>query len=216
MSSLSEARQCFFFDGDEVRCGARSLFARQLDDESTWYLVDGQSPICCDAFTLLASSPAPDIYKEFLKLENTTMRLMPVWSLAEVEACRSVCFPWLTLDEVTILCGKWGGIPRYVLQNAKDPFHQMSLDSAVSSSDIQKVIRSVGELIGADDASHKIIHIIVGHDFITRHINFASPYVSQQVALRYASVQKADLRDFLSASIALGPFGALRGNLFEG
>ena len=61
-----------------------------------------------------------------------------------------------------------------------------------------------------------MIHIIVQQDFLTRHINFASPYVSQEVALRYAQFQKAELRDFLSASDAVGQLGALRGNLFEG
>jgi hypothetical protein len=72
-------------------------------------------------------------------------------------------------------------------------------------------------LTGPDDVSHKLIHIIVDtQDYVTQHINFASMYVSQKVAVKFADEQKTELRAFLSASDSLGALGSLRGQLFEG
>jgi len=109
-----------------------------------------------------------------------------------------------------------GGIPRYVLQYAGVEAQQVLLQEAIESSDLKKVLNSVGHLAGPKDVSHKVIHIIVTPNFQRSHIDFASPYVSKEVAKHYEKTQREDLRNFLASSDGLGPLGALRGNLFEG
>ena len=71
------------------------------------------------ATTVLLSSPERNRYKEFLKLLKSTTLYMPLWTDDEIEACRSVLHPHLSIDFVQSLQLKWGNIPRYVLEKVR-------------------------------------------------------------------------------------------------
>jgi hypothetical protein len=98
---IRSTARMFCFTSTSVTEGDKHHFRQLLDDPSTIYIVDGGQPINRPAFTLLASSPRPDNYKEFLKYGEATQRWMPVWTLAELETCRGICFPD-TLSSVSL------------------------------------------------------------------------------------------------------------------
>lgn len=104
-----------------------------------------------------------------------------------------------------------------MLEHAKHKDHQEELEAAISRCHLEDVIRSVGELDSAEDVSHKLIHIHVKPpNFFTRQLKFASAYVSQLVAARFAQEKKDELIRFITAADGLSETGGLRGNLFEG
>jgi hypothetical protein len=80
---------------------------------------------------------------------------------------------------------QWGGIPRQVLQQALDPTLDNALIAAVKGANLKTCLRSVGEISGPDDITHRVMHIAVGPDYIDRQIVFASTFVSEQMALSF-------------------------------
>jgi hypothetical protein len=206
----------YLFSSTGVLVGNSFEFLEELSDSNNWYLVDGIPPTEQYAFTLLATSPRKDNYKEFLKLGASTQRWMPVWSFEECEECRKYIFTNITTQELINLYDMWGGIPRYILEFAKDSAIQLTLEKAIATSELRKVQSSIGEIDSPDEISHKLIHIIVGDDYLTTQISFASVYVARKVAERYEKNEKDKLKIFLASSEGLGPFGSLRGILFEG
>jgi hypothetical protein len=100
-----------------------------LRDSSVWYIVDGKEPKSVNAKTILICSPKREHYKHFDNYEGkVTMRYVPIWSWKEIDVCRANLYK----DEVERelaedLFSKWGGIPRYVLENANDELIRKSL-----------------------------------------------------------------------------------------
>jgi hypothetical protein len=179
-----------------------------------------------NARTLMVTSPQHKRYHAYSKTPLTTIRYMPVWTHDEIKTCWHKLYK-STMDEefVEDLYSKWGGIARQVLEQAKDQGNLPLLEKAISSCDMDACIRSVGEISNKDDASHRIVHIIVedriGPDgaevdpFIHTHIEFASAYVADQVTLRFWEQQRKDLLTFLKSSAGEGGVASLRGNMFE-
>ncbi|CAB5205970.1 unnamed protein product [Rhizophagus irregularis] len=90
--------------------------------------------------------------------------------------------------------GKWGGIPRYVLERANDVTHQAKLNEAIKGSK-GDIFDDIGEsCIERSKFSHMIVHINVNHPvendnkdengkipYTIVTIKFASDYVKEQV-----------------------------------
>ncbi len=102
-----------------------SEFRCHTDDAHTVYLVDGglpkiESPTCqCYAFV----SPQQGVYRWETKSSPSRLMFLPLWTLAELQACRSAVAKFETCvssQSVTEAYEIAGGIPRTVLQFAAD------------------------------------------------------------------------------------------------
>ncbi|CAG8764680.1 3754_t:CDS:2, partial [Dentiscutata erythropus] len=122
------------------------------------YVVDGIEPNEYESKTVLVCSPKKGNYKEFDKYIGTTIRYIPIWLLEEIQACRYGAFKYLKLSSVKSLYSKWGGIPRYILENVLDKAKQNHLQNAIDVVN-EKILHYIGETDCSDDISHKLIHI---------------------------------------------------------
>lgn len=137
-----------------------------LHDEKTWYIVDGKQPNNSSvAKTILITSPMKDHYHDFDK-GNSSIRIMPVWSVEEIDYCRQNLFDSLNEDMVGQLYTKWGGVPRYILQGALNSDMQRLLQQAVDTCD-EKIFQYIGGSNSREDVSHILVHMwtnIPGND----------------------------------------------------
>ena len=112
------------------------------------------------AKTIVFTSPNLDVYKAFLKEMKSAKRYMPVWSLGELQECRSGLYNTsLSEDDVGKLFLKWGGRPRYVLEKAKEESSQMELEAMIGSCTPADVLKSAGEHRGVETASDRWVHV---------------------------------------------------------
>jgi hypothetical protein len=204
----------FLFSPNAVLQGTRYDFAEYLDLKSTYFIVDAAAPRPADAKTILVSSLRREIWKEFVK-DRCQMRFMPIWSLDEIKNCRAKLFDRLSEDEVVRLFGRWGGIPRHVLENARNVVYHTELDAAVDAVDLNLLLNAIGNAQAANDASHRLVHMDVEDDFITRSYRLGSTYLSDKVYAKLFDKKRAELMDFLATSQGVGDVAVLRGILFE-
>ncbi|CAG8576856.1 7163_t:CDS:2, partial [Paraglomus brasilianum] len=186
-----------------------------LANPDTWYLLDTESPTQVPAITILVCSPSPKIYKEFRKMLNSTIRYMPPWTWEEIVKCRDALYTGINDDKLTTLYDHWGGIPRYVLEKCDDPSQDALLEKAIASADLEKCLWSIGEHKSPEDISHRILHIVTSNYTLTA-MKYASPYVAQEIATRFALQQHESLHRFLVASDGDSMTSSLCGQLFEG
>ncbi|KAJ3254311.1 hypothetical protein HK103_007282 [Boothiomyces macroporosus] len=211
-SGKAECRYLFCTEG--VFKGRKDDYTAYLDISSTFYIVDATTPVDVAAKTILLSSPRRDVWYKFSN-DHCTRRYMPVWSEEEIELCRAVLFSNLPQTEVKSLYDRWGGIPRYVLENARNMIQQRDLDDAITAFDLDWLVKAIGNAEASEAATHRLIHLHVASDFCTRHYLFASEYVADQVYLQLYKMKREELLQFLSVSGGIGDIGVLRGVLFE-
>jgi hypothetical protein len=211
-SGKAKCRYLFFEDG--IFMGTLDDFRRYLNMTTTLYIVDASKPVDVAAKTILLSSPRRDVWYKFSD-DHCDIRYMPVWSYEEVELCRCALFDHLLSAKVKSLYGKWGGIPRYVLENADKPFQQSKLDNAISAVDLDILVKAIGNPEASDSATHRLLHLNVAEDFGTIYYQFASEYVADQVYLQLYTRKRDELIQFLAVSQGVGDVGVLRGVLFE-
>jgi hypothetical protein len=81
---------------------------------------------------------------------------------------------------------KWGGIPRYVFEKTAK-VDQRLLDQAIDAANLDSIFRYVGQSDIPDDASHKVVHMLVetnGTDaeiYTKFQIGLASKYVARKI-----------------------------------
>ncbi|EIE27060.1 hypothetical protein COCSUDRAFT_55086 [Coccomyxa subellipsoidea C-169] len=90
---------------DSVRMGPLTAFDKELQQKTTWYLVDTREPEEVAAKTILTSSPKREIFKDFAKAGAATL-YMPVWSWLELDAGRHL--HELREDEILPPCMRSG------------------------------------------------------------------------------------------------------------
>lgn len=74
----------------KVQTGPISRLPRQLNDLTTWYLVDSVDPKKHFAKTLMVTFPCKKIFSSFQKLPLVCGWYMPIWSYSEIDICRKV------------------------------------------------------------------------------------------------------------------------------
>lgn len=182
-----------------------------LDIPNNWFFVDTDNPTVTLAKTILFTSPFEGRFKEYLKNAGVTLKYMPVWTWEDINICRQVCAGTLLFhmrslfkyiynprqelyngrvseEEAKELFGRWGGIPRYVLDFAHDVPKQATLDEAIARQSFVKIERFKGATKGKDDVSHKIIHLVVHtkgpmlERYCAYHYDLASSYVQEKFA----------------------------------
>ena len=207
--------------GNRVLEGTLTDFRAELADTRTWYLVDEAVPpgaVEVEARTLVFSSPKRENYKDTLKATASTIRYLPVWSWDEIELCRQILYPKdavRTTEAVQDAYLRWGGIPRFVLEKVADASAQMQLERAIASStNLSLLLRAVGEIDSAPEASHRISHIVTSAPYLETTIVFGSDYIKARVTEILLSRQREELFTFVSRE-SNPLFAQLRGDCFE-
>ncbi|RIB06688.1 hypothetical protein C2G38_2115523 [Gigaspora rosea] len=201
-------------------------FYEYLNNRDVWYIVDGQPPLEVRAKTILFCSPQKQHYKEFDKMVGTEIRFMPIWSWNEINECRIGMFNHLEIAKVEDLYSCWGGIPRFVLENALYSSQQNQLEEAISKCN-NRLLDFVGEINHADDISHRIVHIhtnLPGEEeenedeethYIKKFLLFASEWVAEKVMDKFERNYNQLLRNFVTASLFENEYNTLQGVIFE-
>ena len=211
----------YLIRGGVVAEGTLASFVKELKDTRTWYLVDEAAPpgaVEVEACTLVFSSPKRENYKDTLKATASTIRYLPPWSWDEVEACRSLLYfddPIRTQAAVQEAFSRWGGIPRFVLEKMSDKAAQLELQKAIASTgNLDSILRSVGQIDTAPEASHRVLHIVTSEPYIDVDIQFGSDYIQACVTELLLDQQRADLNRFVMRGT--NPlYGTIRGKCFE-
>jgi hypothetical protein len=114
--------------------------------------------------------------------------------------------------------GQWGGIPRFVLEYARDTTQQVELEQAVQkclAMGVSNAIAAAGEQRGTTDfVSDRVLHMST-EDCMTVQLQWASQYVFDKISSRQEAAMRQELDVFLSASAGDSYLAALRGRLFE-
>ncbi|RKP20608.1 hypothetical protein ROZALSC1DRAFT_19110 [Rozella allomycis CSF55] len=190
-----KSNERYLFCSGVISWGSQSDFVPYLHDPNTIYIVDAFKPVDVAAKTILLSSP--------------------LWSKEEIQACRALLYASLSADDVDELYSKWGGVPKFVLENARDIFQQKKLDSAILSVDLDGLVKAIGNPDVYDLPAHRLVHITVLDDFIYVTYAFASDYVADAVYSRLYVSKRQQLLNFIAASDSFGDLGVIRGVLFE-
>ena len=204
----------YLFTSEGIFEGDQDDFRAYLYRPSTYYIVDAYKPVDVAAKTILLSSLRRDVWYKFSN-DHCTLRFMPIWNREEIQLCRQKVYSHLTQEEVGSLFDNWGGIPRWVLENARDTAQQQELDEAIRAVDLNFLTKAIGNAQALDQAAHRLIHLHVEDDFLTKHYLFASEYVTDKVYLQLYENNRAHLIQFLAVSQGVGDVGVLRGVLFE-
>ena len=206
--------------GGRVLRGSLSSFVDELEDRSTWYLVDeaaAPGPVHKPARTIVFSSPNRDNYKNFLDAVAATLRYLPVWSWEEIDTCRRLLYahdPERTPERVLGAYLRWGGIPRYVLEKLADVSAQQELPKAIARSDLAALVNAVGALDSAPATSHRVLHIITSAPYVEVQIDFGSDFIRARIADLLLSRQKTELFRFVTRE-SDPVYAQLRGCFFE-
>jgi hypothetical protein len=204
----------YLFTPHGVYKGNRIQFDEFLALRTTFYIVDGMTPVDVDARTILLTSLRREIWHQFSKT-SCDLRYMPVWSKEELFSCRSMLFSSIPEAVVENLYLKWGGIARYVLKLALVEEQQALLNEALDISNIDSVVESFGGSGAKADASSRLIHRSVRDGFHSGPYQFASAFVVDEIYSRVYVKDRDHLIRFLSATQGIGETGQLRGTLFE-
>ena len=229
--SVSKLSSAYVFkDGNIYSCTQLNTPAvhKLLSSPDTVYISDGLAPPAVDAVTLLITSPRKEVWHAFDKNTDCRMFHFPVFSLEEMEACLSTCFPLVDRPSMLQRFERWGGIPRYVLAKLETE-DQAKLEAAVprvTPALLRAHVESL-EVSEKDDFSHRLLHIKT-HGELNNNLDSSQPeyylaaraeLASQYVAgLLHTSLQRAseaELRRLLCDSSVIPSLGVLRGNLFE-
>lgn len=173
----------YLFTPTESREGTREQFRPYLRDRRTYYIADACTPVDVAAKTILLSSPRRNVWYQFSK-SHCTIRYMPIWSLEEIQRCREQIYNQQSEAETKSLFDRWGGIPRFVLEYANDVSQQELLDDAIKGVNLDSLIEAVGNPEALDEATHRLIHLHVAEDFLTKSYRLASDYVADEVYMR--------------------------------
>jgi len=87
-------------------------FYNELNDKTTYRIVDGIDPGASWAKTILITSPDENVYKKFAK-GNATFLYMPTWPFEELESCNDLIFKVKPDVLKTKLCSVGRGYPIY-------------------------------------------------------------------------------------------------------
>ncbi|CAI2201124.1 8508_t:CDS:1, partial [Funneliformis geosporum] len=159
------SKTVLIFDKDSVfRTSRIKVIESYQKNSNAWYIVDAKIPVKANARTILLCSPRKDIYRDFDKFGLSTVRFMPVWGRREIDECWDKIFYNIEKEKVEELFLKWGGIPRFVLEQADDKGYQDMLEKAINKCSMD-IFKYVGESTDTDEMSHKFVHIYTNIPF---------------------------------------------------
>ncbi|PLW32910.1 hypothetical protein PCANC_17104 [Puccinia coronata f. sp. avenae] len=219
-------------DGVERVAFGSPQLEEALQNSETVYIVDGQPPVLCPAWTLLVTSPHYENYKDLLKQPQSEILYMPPWSYQELQHCKAVLYadeenlPTTLMDE---LFDWFGGVPRYVLAFASTHFKSSGGDKHAVVKGLVDIVKeaigkgSLTDIIKAHVArrregeySHRVLHLCrhPSGSLHQIHLAWASPLVEREVVERFSQEILNDMKHFLRYSDDDSQSN-LRGLIFE-
>jgi hypothetical protein len=155
--------------------------------------------------------------QDAVKRPDHLLRHMPTWSIDEIMNCRQHIFSGQSdnfEDAVRDRFSRWGGIPRWVLQNT-DEEDQMLLTKALAECSISELVCSINNLSSAPKASHRLLHMTVKQNYTEGPVRFASQWVEEQAITQYLQSKQHEVHDFMAASGGEPTVADFRGKLWE-
>ncbi|RIA86762.1 hypothetical protein C1645_828796 [Glomus cerebriforme] len=215
---------CFFPDGD-VKIGHFNCFRSIINKKENFYLVDAQVPEGSCAYTILLTSPKPELFNRFIKPHGVTKYYMPIWEHDEIiilwDACykdsRNLYGKRFTLEKIEILMSMWGTIPRSVLENWDDEsYNKKELTRLINETDLEKCMKSINEAsMTRNSASSRLVHIHVEPNFVDSYFQFASSIICNKLINSYEHQLGNNLCDLIACNDNQSKIASYRGNLFE-
>jgi len=221
--------QYYVFEGGHVfAIDSLKAVPHLLSMSDTVLICDSLTPPLCNAFTMMVTSPRKERWHEYDKEMDCQMFFFPVFSMAEMRACRDSCFPWVDDAGLESRFSRWGGIPRYVLAKLSS-VNQQKLENAVTAITLDNILDHAEslEMKEEKDMSHRLLHIKVAGelddslhpnaaDFYSKvRSELASKYVAKLVYSTAVRTKHMRILDFLYGSSGSSTFAVLRGQLFE-
>ena len=172
-------------------------------------------------WTFLFSSPAPNRYKEFLKILPCKMYTMPTWSEQELMFVNSDVESWY--DDFVL----FGGVPRHVFSTAAGIDPRTKLDNALTMKGgaVVEAFYKYGFGTVDSEQSYMLVHINPPtlpdggfvYDGNGRAVyTFASDAIFQLLAAKYHAKMLAEAVNVFNAGVAPETYGAVSaGNYFE-
>jgi hypothetical protein len=179
---------CLFQPGKapQVVSGNKPNFP-ELSSKETIFLYDpepGVEPKFVHAFTIISSSPNKKNFKEFRK-EPSEKLYMPTWTWDELQECNKILWS-MPVDDLKKGFAYFGGVPRYIRGNQE---YLGDLHAAVEQADYLDIMKHMGNLETAPEASHKLLQYVVTENFCVKHVTFASKYVSDLLLQRWLKLR---------------------------
>ena len=152
-----------------VSAFSNQLLLRLLTSNSKyriWTILDGAAAIptgTASANLIVLTSPGlqTDALKQFLKQAHPLVN--PPWSLKDIEYIRDGAYPHLKKEDVAAAFGKWGGIPRILLDYANLPVGQIMLRDSIYVRKPARLFARIGlGLVDDLDISGLLFHLIPG------------------------------------------------------
>jgi hypothetical protein len=185
-------------------------YALQVIKQCDFYVVDGMSahPIHTPAPTLFIASPPTDSYGDYVKQNKALQFCFPIWTIDELEKCRTVCYPEVSKKALESRYEIYGGIARTIFgQFILEPNQLVSMiqmEGALSNFEAVKGIRVVREPTAIHKESHTLIHCNAGYQdgipYQFLYATLASKYVGRELWRRYHKEMATKLQEFLGGS----------------
>ncbi len=217
---LERAQEGDYFVFRDGVCIQRKHQRPDLDDipEKSVYLFDPDEqdscPLKSNVFTIVASSPQEKHYKALRKLQNSSIRYFPCWSLAELLGSA----PLIDQGKVEERWLQWGGIPRYVFDEDQRKLLGV-LKEIVDHVDLELVEKSrfTAEIPDhqQQSLSHMLVHYVVTEPYERGELDFASEWIGQQVVEASARRDYSMLVDHYERTRRQEWQGAYCGHLWE-
>eukprot|EP00300_Choanocystis_sp_HF-7_P011090 c17301_g1_i1.p1 GENE.c17301_g1_i1~~c17301_g1_i1.p1 ORF type:complete len:506 (-),score=66.05 c17301_g1_i1:383-1900(-) len=138
-----------------------------------------QEPLECSAYTIVASSPNPRSYKQFLKRVGQR-RIVPTWEWQEIEfVVNSGVAEGVTRDQVREHFDMYGGIPRVVFNPNSIQFHEEAVVQAILT--LPPGIVAGETLEKAIQQSHKFLQLVPSADLRRATFSFLSSKLEARV-----------------------------------
>ncbi|KAJ3223094.1 hypothetical protein HDU81_009400 [Chytriomyces hyalinus] len=124
---------------------------------------------------------------------------VPIWSLAELEDCRSSCYPGISSELLKERYDIYGGVARYMFYCIP-----WKMKVVLSDTDAVKAIKLVGEPSQQYPETHALMHVLVGMakyglGYEVLGLDFASKYVGEMLWELHAPQMVMNLQDMLKA-----------------
>ena len=179
------------------------------------YIVDGKGSkvlqVASPCITIYISSPRNSDFDEWCKQKNyLEVSYFPVWSLAEILQCQSVCNLGVTVPVIEDRFTQYGGIARIVFASKSQP---LSMEALISDANAEKSIEQIGKTSLTFPVSHKLLHIIAGEEpenqFQFLYLDIGSDFIGVQLFDKHFQKTIKRMRELL------GVGGSLGGHLFQ-